>query len=405
MAVNTAIDAPHDAHALVAARVAELLDQTPAYRALPAAQQQELAEQMTRIGSYIVSGAGDTVPKTAVLAGPAARQLDDPGQQASAQYNAAMNQPLGPSAGERYKSTGAVAESTGADVMTNAITKVNFPAFVAGLIDGVFAAIVRSSIQQMQAYAELVKNVSKSLDDFMKDNISTDSARGYLADRYPDNLELDTTGRDSKLKVRPGSDDSQLPDFFKDLGLDQTIDSLDDDSVEQTLVPAARRRMALDRQQLLATMILMGINRLIVTDGHIEAACLFELRATDSVSSKRTQTGSLHGEYAHDSGGGGFWGWLSGSSRDTSSASFDVSTTAEDASEAKSKLHMNLSGKVRVNFRSDVVPLERIANIIQLREIQQKAPAARPATTTSGAPAAPPGAPAGTPVPAGAPAR
>ena len=99
------------------------------------------------------------------------------------------------------------------------IREVNFPAFVAGLIDGVFNAIVTSSIKQMEAYGELVKNVAKSVDDFMKDNISENSARDYLADRYPDNLEVDMSGEKPQLKPKEGSDDAELPDFFKDLGL------------------------------------------------------------------------------------------------------------------------------------------------------------------------------------------
>src|SRR5260370_34340795 len=99
----------------------------------------------------------------------------------------------------------------------------------------------------MQSYAELVKNVSKSVDDYMKDNVTPDSARSYLADRYPDHIELDTSSQAPKAKVRQGADDSDMPDFFKDLGLDTPIDSMDDQTVEDTLVPAARRRMALDQ--------------------------------------------------------------------------------------------------------------------------------------------------------------
>jgi hypothetical protein len=36
-------------------------------------------------------------------------------------------------------------------------------------------------------------------------------------------------------------------------------------------VAAARRRIAIDRQQVLATMVMMGINRVVVTDGKIVA--------------------------------------------------------------------------------------------------------------------------------------
>ena len=64
--------------------------------------------------------------------------------------------------------------------------EVDFPAFVAGLIDGVFGAIVDASIKQMHAYGDLVKAVSDSLDDFIKNNASYDHARDYLAQNYPE---------------------------------------------------------------------------------------------------------------------------------------------------------------------------------------------------------------------------
>jgi hypothetical protein len=214
---------------------------------------------------------------------------------------------------------------------------------------------------------------------------------------------MDRSSHAPKARLRQGADDSDLPNFFKDLGLDEQLDSVDDQTIEDTLVPAARRRMALDRQQLLATMVLMGINRLVVTDGHIEAACLFELKASDVVTSRDRQRGSLHSEalhYGEAKGSGSIADWFQPSVRDTSSAQFDVSTSSTTDSEAKSKLHLNLTGKVRVNFRSDTVPLERIADIIQMREIQAKAPVARPIA----APVPPTTAPAA-PMPAAAPAR
>jgi hypothetical protein len=390
-----------DARPLVEAKVAELLGRSEAYRQLSPAQQQELYGHMLKVANYIVQG--EALPRSAIIATPATQLEDDPVAGLRGGFRDATTPPSTPTAGAQYKPTGAVAESTGTDVLGTAITKVNFPAFVGGLIDGVFKAIVTTSIQQMQAYAEMVKNVSKSVDDFMKDNVSPDAARGYLADRYPDTIEMDTTGPQPKAKVRQGLDDSSLPDFFKDLGLSEPVDSVDDETVENMLVPAARRRMALDRQQLLATMILMGINRLVVSDGHIEAACLFELTASDRVTAGSTQTGTLHSEATHYGEQKGGW-WFFGGVRDTSTAQFDVTTTSTEDSEAKSKLHATLSGKVRVNFRSDVVPLERIADIIQMREISQKSPAARssapaPAPATSGAPA-----PAGA-APVAAPAR
>ena len=98
------------------------------------------------------------------------------------------------------------------------VDAVDFPQFVAGLIEGTFDAIVDASVRQMEAYTELLRNVAKSTDEFMRDNVS-------------------------------------------DRGQDE----------------AARRRIATDRQQTLATMVLMGINRIVVTDGKIKAGVIFEL--------------------------------------------------------------------------------------------------------------------------------
>ena len=40
------------------------------------------------------------------------------------------------------------------------------------------------------------------------------------------------------------------------------MSSLDNENVEAQLMPAARQRIAKERQRLLATMVMMGINRL-----------------------------------------------------------------------------------------------------------------------------------------------
>lgn len=48
-------------------------------------------------------------------------------------------------------------------------TASDFPTFVADLVQGVFQSIVGSSIQQMEAFGDLVKSVAESLNDFAGD--------------------------------------------------------------------------------------------------------------------------------------------------------------------------------------------------------------------------------------------
>lgn len=244
-------------------RVHDCLLRNPAYRSLDPRRKTQIAHDTVNALRYIFCGEDGTAnPQSVVLGGNGAAFTP-------AQVLAGVPGGFGESA----RASGAA--------FTDLVTNVDFPAFVTSLIDGVFNSIVTTSIKQMEAYAEIVRNVSKSVDQYMKDNVTESNARDYLADRYPDFLEVDIAGEKSTLKPKQGHDDRVLPDFFADLGLTAALQSLDEDNVEQTLVPAARRRIAMDRQQTLTTLVMMGVNRLVVTNGTEEASCLFELDTTD----------------------------------------------------------------------------------------------------------------------------
>jgi len=395
---------------LIRERVRDGLLASPAYARMTPAQRTAVANDTVRAFHYILGGAdGRTRPEQVTLSGrtPVAGALADK-----------PPQPEGDTAGQRFAQSGAVAAQQGSDAFTEMIQKVDFPQFVAGLIDGVFNAIVHSSIQQMQAYADLVKNVSKSVDQYMKDNVSENNARDYLAERYPEHFEIDIGQDQPRVRRRKGASDEALPDLQGDLGLDEPVTSVDDDAIEEKLVPAARRRMALDRQQLLATMVMMGVNRLVVTNGTIEASCMFELNTTDAVRRRMQQQRSAdwhaqqkaeagyEGSYSRESSG--FLGlgaskklnqnWYGKSSAE-SSANFSVSTTRSEDSDAKVQMHAKLAGKVNVQFKSDYFPMERMVDVMQINQIRGKTPAGRSdaaAPATPGSPAAPARSPAAT---------
>src|SRR5437773_8182 len=83
----------------------------------------------------------------------------------------------------------------------------------------------------------------------------------------PDAFEINVdTGGDGaqgpRVTVRDGVDEqAALHKINSTLPLDKPVTSLDDETAEGQLVPAARTQLATSRQQLLATMVLMGINR------------------------------------------------------------------------------------------------------------------------------------------------
>jgi len=368
---------------LIRAQVKDRLMASRVFRSLPPEKRSEIAHHTVKAIHYIAGGEdGTSRPTSVTLAGdsPVSREL------------AQQNDPAGDTAGQRFAQSGAIAAREGADTLAELVNKVDFPRFVAGLIDGVFNAIVRSSIQQMEAYAELVKNVSKSVDQYMKDNVSENNSRDWLADRYPAHLEVDIEGDRPRLKAREGADEEGMPDFAGDLGLPEPMTSLDGDAIEEKLVPAARRRIAMDRQQLLATMVMMGVNRLVVTDGKIEASCMFELDTKDEVKRKSSvkttaDWASLRESQAGGEGSSkgrrryGFLGlggrtdfqssWYNKSAaRDTSS--FKVSTTRSEDSTAKVELHAKLGGKVNINFKSDYFPMEKMVDVMQINQIRER---------------------------------
>ena len=54
---------------------------------------------------------------------------------------------------------------------------VDFPAFVAGLLGGVFEAIVNASVEQMEAYTRLLEGATSAADEFVEDVASRRLAR------------------------------------------------------------------------------------------------------------------------------------------------------------------------------------------------------------------------------------
>jgi hypothetical protein len=59
--------------------------------------------------------------------------------------------------------------------------------------------------------------------------------------------------------------------------IDAYSGNADDDDDEHEPAVANRRRLHTNRQQLLATMVLMGINRIVVTDGVVKARVRFKV--------------------------------------------------------------------------------------------------------------------------------
>jgi hypothetical protein len=249
-----------------------------------------------------------------------------------------------------------------ATVTQETLGAINFPRFVSDLIRGTFNAIVDASIQQMEAYGELLANVAKTVDQFMADNITDNQARDYLAAKYPGHIAVQVADGVPQAQVREGADELPAPALQTDLGVPEGT-RIDSDSVEQVLVPAARRQLAQSRHQLLSTMVLMGINRIVVTSGRVRAKLDFHIDSSDS----GTAESASQFDVAHESSGSAGWFGFGNISHKTSVAYVQ---TARQVAKDDINVDVDLSGELDLKFKSETMPLERFADAAGIGQIQ-----------------------------------
>jgi len=381
-----------DALARVRPQVQAMLTRIPAYSQLTSAEQAKLAHDMVKVLAYIDDPNG-VVADTLATSGRAG--LSEALATKKPDANEQTRQNLSASPGFAGEDFVAGAAKQGTEQFTNLVKSVDFPAFVGGLINNVFKVIVETTIEQMRAYAELVANVAKSAEDYMSENIGQGQGRDYLAERFPDllSVDIDDDGN-SKLRVTAEDPEAALGEIQNTIGLPgQPITDLDDEAEELRLVNSARLMMAKSRQQLLASMVMLGINRIVITDGSITAKVKFSMRSTDEA--KRDYRASAYDRQTSrnrnvSAFGGSFLGFGGGSVNvNEQSHVAQVSTSNDEASESKLEMDAKLQGEVRVNFKSDYLPLEKMATPEMIGAIQgnsqptappRMAPA--PATTT-----------------------
>jgi hypothetical protein len=395
-----------DTLSAVRPQVRQLLERSPGFRAMPVEQQRELARTMVRVASYMANPDGlarqELTPGQSVLAhakpAPLARAQADAVEAAKGK----ASDKVGTFAGSDFQA-GAVKQ--GVEQFKNLVGTVDFPSFVGGLIQNVFQAIVNASIQQMNAYGQLLKSVAQTVDQFAQDNISMNNARDWLADKYPDHIGIDEEsaqdeGGQPRLAIKSEDADAALQQINADLGLAQPITDLSDPEQEGRLVIAARLQMARSRQQLLSSMVLLGINRIVVTDGAINAKVVFDLKASDQA--QRKARASLYDSQAsmnrNTTAAGANWGWGAAGSvnENVQQHVTTVGSAVDETSESKAEVKAKLSGEVRVNFKSDYFPMEKLATPGMIAAIQGNSlpvdpnvtPSARGAAPAAAAPAA-----------------
>lgn len=256
-------------------------------------------------------------------------------------------------------SGGADASSAPKEKATDAIGRraaaladaIDFPTFVASLVHGTYDAIVDSSIKQVESFADLVGAVAKPLEQFAQENVTDGQARAWLVEQYPHDVTLMQDGGEYRLAplVKP-DDDGQTPAPAWLAEFDAGDGEFSAETLEATVLPRARQRVAQHRLSTLSTMVLLGMQRVVVRDGTIAASLNFQAKARDRAAVQYATSND-------PSSGQTTWGGRG----TTGGVVTTVSTVAVNA-QTDTDLKATLTGKVSINFASETLPLDRFVD-------------------------------------------
>ncbi len=387
---------------LSVANAAAMLEHAPAFRQLEPATQFALRRDLQRIQNALESPQTRRDPYAFPLDTPddlAARlnqqrmgggttdNSGSPNPQPAPADTPAAPAPVASPSGPRKAATETLGGRTGA-----LKDELNFPQFVSSLVHGTFDAIVDASIRQMEAFADLVSAVAKDVDQFTRENITPNQARDHLATKYSNDLKLELPGAQGgqpRLRAATPSEDGEenSPDWLRDYGAEG--EALTDDLVETVLVPRAQQELGQQRLQTLATMVLLGMNRVIVKDGTISAKVRIRAAATD-----KAVVNYAVGQDPNQQN----WGERGNAAYDNSALM--VSTLGVNV-QSDTDINAELFGEVRINFASETLPLEQFMDTAKIALLQRNArkPISGPPPAANGQTAAT----APTPAPSAAP--
>lgn len=249
---------------------------------------------------------------------------------------------------------GLQATRAASDTFARVRDSIDFPTYVTSLISGVFQAILSSSTHQIGSLGELLDNVSASSSEF-EQTISDEEAARWAVARF----NFITTG-ESGLALRPGADLTSYAAQLKQ-GLDATdseVSSIDDGDLTGTLLPLVRRKVGRSKQAVLATMVQMGLQRIVVDEGRIHTSMDMRVDAS-SISRERKAEEMDWRVNAGASGSFGVGPWSASANVSTSIG--QVKSDQQDTSE-QIAVRAGLRSSVELAFRTEQVPLDRMAD-------------------------------------------
>jgi hypothetical protein len=227
------------------------------------------------------------------------------------------------------------------------VDSVDFPKFVGDLLKAVFDANLKVMKQQTDTYIKLMKEASKSASEFIT-KVKDDETFGRLAESKSEKYNVSTE------KAADGSNKLALtnPDGEKH--------DLEDAQVKRDILEE-KINMAKEHRAALREVILMGVTRLVVEKGEIEAGVDFSIHATRA-SKAHHDDQNINVTSVNTSIESPLGGLFGGASASLESTNTNIQVNTSDKA-ASDDLTAKLHGKVNIKFKTDYFKLDNFASM------------------------------------------
>ncbi len=227
------------------------------------------------------------------------------------------------------------------------VDSVDFPKFVADLLKAVFDANLKVMKQQTDTYIKLMKEATKSSAEFIK-KIKDDESFAKLAESKSDQYNVITEkAADGSTKLALTRPDGEKVD-------------VEDNEVKRDILEA-KINMAREHRAALREVLLMGVTRLVVNKGEIEAGVEFAIKAQRESKARHEDqnVNVVNAQFEYEPPLFGLFGGPSGSIS-IQNTNIQVNTSEKKATD---DLSATLKGKVRIEFKTDYFKLDNFANM------------------------------------------
>ena len=361
-----------DRRRTVRAAVRSLLEASPAFADLSAERRRSLAHGLVSITETAVGLVAEeaSADPGARVAGPLAAGLSIEGG-----FDPGANRQL-------------------AGVARDMLDAIAFPRFVTELVNGVFRGLIDANAQQIQAYVDMISGVTAATAD-SQGATGADQARLWLIQQFPDAYELaagegewgeQTAEGPMRLRLREGQDAPAAADIAGLLELTgEEAEGFDPAEPEEGLLGKVRAYLSRKRQKVLASLLTLGMNRLVIDHGKIKAGMNFSIDARSAAEENRAR----RSEMRHSSTIGGSVGFGPWSVNASMTNSIGMVNTSQSHRREEMNQRVNMNADIELHFHSDYMPLNRLAAADSVQRI--RAASANPAAPVASEPPSPPG--------------